>query len=180
MKGIVFTEFLEMVETSFSPEVADRLIDETDLPSGGVYTAVGTYDHQEIVSMVVKLSEISNIAVPALVKAFGAYLFPRFYVLYPNFFEGVTSALDFLERIESVIHVQVKKLYPDAQLPRFDTTRPDSNTIVMVYQSERHMGDLAEGLIESCIKHFGEPLTLRRENLQEAGQPIRFTVTRPV
>ena len=52
MKGIVFTEFLEMVEQRFSPEIADRLIDESDLPSGGIYTAVGTYEHTEIVTYV--------------------------------------------------------------------------------------------------------------------------------
>ena len=177
MKGIVFTEFIEMVETRFSPQVADRLVDESDLPSGGIYTAVGTYDHKEIVSMVVKLSEISQLPVPALIKAFGEYLFPRFHTLYPGFFEGVPSAMDFLERIESVIHVEVKKLYPDAELPRFDVHRPDEKSLVMVYHSERHMGDLAEGLIVACIRHYGAPLNFQREDLSEAGQPIRFTIS---
>jgi len=41
MKGIVFTEFLEMVENKFSPELADRIIEGAEVPSGGVYTAVG-------------------------------------------------------------------------------------------------------------------------------------------
>jgi len=44
MKGIIFTEFLEMVEDRFSPEIADRIIEAADLPSGGAYTAIGTYD----------------------------------------------------------------------------------------------------------------------------------------
>lgn len=47
MKGIIFTEFLEMVEDRFSPEIADRIIEASDLPSRGVYTAVGTYDHTD-------------------------------------------------------------------------------------------------------------------------------------
>lgn len=176
MKGIVFTEFLEMVETSFSYEVADRLLDECELSSGGVYTAVGTYDHQEIVTMVVKLSDITGIPVPDLTKAFGSYLFPRFHTLYPSFFEGIVSALDFLERIESVIHLQVIKLYPDAELPKFEIHRPDEHSLVMTYFSERHMEDLAEGLISACIKHYGGQLTLTRKNLDEAGQPVRFII----
>lgn len=179
MKGVIFTEFLEMVETTFSADVADRLLDECDLPSGGIYTAVGTYDHQEIVAMIIKLSEISGIAVPDLIKAFGNYLFPRFRTLYPGFFEGIDSALDFLSQIESVIHLQVLKLYPDAQLPRFEIQRPDHQTLVMTYYSDRHMGDLAEGLIEACIKHYGTPLTLIRENLNDPGQPVRFTIREP-
>ena len=36
MKGIVFTEFLEMVEDKFSPELADRIIEGAELPSGGI------------------------------------------------------------------------------------------------------------------------------------------------
>ena len=176
MKGIVFTEFIEMVEQKFSTSVANRLLDESDLPSGGAYTAVGTYDHQELVSMVVKLSEISGLPIPVLIKAFGIYLFGRFYALYPAFFEGVTSAPDFLTRVEDIIHVEVLKLYPDAELPHFEIACPDSNTVIMTYRSERHFGDLAEGLIEACIEHFGNPLSLARENLTEPGQPVRFTI----
>lgn len=176
MKGIVFTEFIEMVEQKFSTGVANRLLDESDLPSGGAYTAVGTYDHQELVSMVVKLSEISGLPIPVLIKAFGIYLFGRFYVLYPAVFEGVTSAPDFLARIEDIVHAEVFKLYPDAELPHFEIVRPDSNTMIMTYHSERHLGDLAEGMIEACIGHFGDPLSLARENLAEPGQPVRFTI----
>lgn len=179
MKGIVFTEFIEMVEDKFSIQVADRLLDECDLPSGGIYTAVGTYDHHEIVSMVVKLSEISGIPVPGLINAFGQYLFPRFHALYPNFFEGVNNAFDFLESIDSVIHIEVLKLYPDAELPKFDSYRPNSETLVMTYYSDRHMGDLAEGLIQACVNHYGEPYEVHRENLQEPGQPVRFTIRKP-
>jgi diguanylate cyclase (GGDEF)-like protein len=38
MKGIVFTEFLEMVEARFSPEICERLLETSDVPSHGVYT----------------------------------------------------------------------------------------------------------------------------------------------
>jgi hypothetical protein len=176
MKGIVFTEFIEMVENSFSAEIADRIIDESDLPSGGVYTAVGTYSHHEMVSMVVKLSEITEMPIPALIKAFGQYLFGRFHTFYPVFFEGINSSLDFLSRIEDVIHVEVKKLYPDAQLPKFDIERPEPNKLLMTYRSDRHFGDLAEGLIDSCVKHFGDTVTIQRENLDATGATVRFTL----
>ena len=50
IKGLLFTELLEMVEDSFSPELADRIIEDADLPSGGVYTsAVGVHgDNREV------------------------------------------------------------------------------------------------------------------------------------
>ena len=48
MKGVVFTEFIEMVENEFSPDLADTIITEAGLPSGGIYTSVGTYRHEEM------------------------------------------------------------------------------------------------------------------------------------
>jgi hypothetical protein len=180
MKGIVFTEFIEMVEQAFSQDTADRMVDEceSDLPSGGAYTAVGTYDHREMVCMVVKLAELTGISAPALIKSFGNHLFGRFHDLYPEFFTEVGSAMDFLAGIEDIIHAEVRKLYPDAELPRFDVLRPDNDTLQLTYYSDRHLGDLAEGLIEACIAHYTDPLSLAREDLAEPGQPIRFTVHR--
>ncbi len=42
MKGTVFTEFLEMVENILSPELADLIIEQSDLHSEGAYTSLGT------------------------------------------------------------------------------------------------------------------------------------------
>lgn len=72
MKGIVFTEFLEMVESAFSEAMVDRIIDKAKPASGGAYTSVGFYDHREIVALVMALSEASGTPVPDLIKAFDA------------------------------------------------------------------------------------------------------------
>ena len=78
MKGVVFTELLEMVEARFSADMVDDIIDDAQLPSGGVYTSVGTYPHEEIVALVVALSQRSGLAVRDLLLAFGEHLFGRF------------------------------------------------------------------------------------------------------
>lgn len=92
MKGIVFTEFLEMVEGKFSPELADRIVDAAGLASGGVYTTVGTYNHVEMIKLVSCLSKETGIDTPDLMRVFGEYLFGRFYVLYPKYFDGIDSS----------------------------------------------------------------------------------------
>ncbi len=167
MKGIVFTEFLEMVDDKFSPDIAEAIIEEANLPSGGAYTSVATYDHAEMVAMVVKLAEKTNTPVSALLGVFGEYLLGRFCALYPDFFEGINNTYDFLDTIENHVHVEVRKLYSDAELPTFKTERQDSGAMVMTYQSKRPFADLAEGLIRGSIAHFGEDITLTREDLGE-------------
>ena len=42
MKGIVFSEFLDLVEVKFGLEMVDKIIDQSNLESKGVYTSVGT------------------------------------------------------------------------------------------------------------------------------------------
>lgn len=179
MKGIVFTEFLEMVEKKFSPELADRIIVDSKLATDGAYTSVGTYDHQELMQLVARLGETTGIPVPDLVRTFGQHLFGRFVERYPQLFVGLKSTFRFLEGIEGYIHVEVRKLYPDAELPRFDCDTSQPGRLELTYRSDRPFADLAEGLMRGCIEHFGEPLELRREDLSAGrGTSARFILSR--
>lgn len=178
MKGVVFTEFLEMVEDRFSPDMVDDIIDDAQLPHGGVYTAVGTYPHGEIVAMVVALSQRSGVPVPDLIRVFGQHLFGRFVKAYPAFFVGVNDAFQFMSGIEDIIHAEVLKLYPDAQLPRFTVEHHDAHRLVLLYQSPRHFEDLAEGLMHGCVAHFGHPVHIEREATPDGAQAQRFILTR--
>ena len=179
MKGIVFCEFVEMVEQEFSPELADEIISGVQLESGGAYTAVGTYDHHEMLTLVTSLSEKTGMCVPDLVDAFGRYLFGRFVELYPEFFDNVEGAFDFLERIEEHVHTEVRKLYPDAELPTFETSRVSDDRMGMIYRSKRPFADLARGLIEGCVAHYGESVSVEMEDLSDDHRThVRFTLKR--
>jgi hypothetical protein len=178
VKGIVFTEFLEMVEQRYSPDLVDDIIEDSDLSSDGVFTSVGTYPSADMTALVNALSERASTPVPDLLRAYGEHLFGRFHALYPDFVDGQDDALSFLATIEQVIHAEVRKLYPDAELPRFGVVWTDPDEVVMEYQSPRCLADLAEGLIVGSIQHFGETATCRREDLAADKSAVRFTVTR--
>jgi Haem-NO-binding len=180
MKGVVFTEFLDMVEGHFSVHMVDDIIEDCDLASGGAYTAVGTYPHEEMVALMISLSKRSGQTVPDLLRFYGQYLFGRFYANYPAFFVGIQDTLSFLAGIEDIIHAEVLKLYPDAELPRFEIEHIDKDKLILLYDSRRHFEDLAEGLILGCISHFGEEIQLRREVFGHGEhRKERFTLNRP-
>lgn len=178
MKGIVFTEFLDMVEAKFGYSMVDDLIDSSDLSTNGVYTAIGTYHHSEIVSLLTNLSVKSKIAPEVLLKAFGEYLFDTFLAQYPQFFSAHTDSFAFLESIDSHIHVEVLKLYPEATLPKFVTTINEDGSISMIYQSERKMAALAEGLINKSMIHYQDDCDIVTELIKEDGSEVKFTITR--
>lgn len=179
MKGIVFTEFIEMVEDKFGFEVSDKIITNANLPSGGAYTAVGTYDFDEMVQLVTNLSKETGLVLPDLLFTFGDHLFVRFHHIYPHFFEGKPDAFAFLSNIESYIHVEVLKLYPDARLPKISTRiSDDGKSMIMIYKSSRKMGDLALGLINGCIHHFGEAIKVEKTNIENEGAEVTFLLTK--
>jgi hypothetical protein len=179
MKGMVFTEFLEMVEEKFSPDMAERIIEAGELESGGAYTTVGTYDHQEMIALVTCLSRETGIPASQLIRTFGEHLFERFHHLFPNYFEGVPSAFDFLRHVDDYVHIEVRKLYPEAELPTFACETPRSDQLSMTYRSTRPFAALAEGLIQGCIAHYGEPIEVGVEDLSDgAGTAARFLLTR--
>jgi hypothetical protein len=174
---MVFTAFLEMVDDHFSPTITETIIDKAELASQGAYTAVGTYDHREIVRLVTELANVTGRRTPELMKAFGEDLFSRFVRAYPQFFTQSHDAFGFLAGIEHTIHREVRKLYPDAELPSFECSFPDAQTLCMVYRSRRSFADLAEGLIAGCISHFGKPISIAREDLAcSDGALVRFTL----
>ena len=179
MKGIVFTEFLEIVEGEFGLAVADRIIEGAQLAHGGAYTSVGTYDHNEFIRLIVGLSEATGIAVPDLMRLAGMRLFGRLAARYPEFFAGLRSSFQLLERIEDHIHVEVRKLYPDAELPTIICERPDAQHLTLTYRSSRPFGVLAEGLIGGCIAHFAEAIDMTTTDLSGGSAThLRFSLTR--
>lgn len=176
MKGIVFTEFLEMVESSHGYELVDQIIEDSDLPSNGIYTSIGTYPHTEIVQLVVSLSQRTGVAVPALLHTFGRYLFDTFLKNYPGFFDAADNAFDFFGSIQEYIHVEVLKLYPDAQLPEINTVHRDEKQLHLVYESDRKMSTFALGLLEKGLEHYKENAEIVMENLEEDGSKVLFKI----
>jgi hypothetical protein len=178
MKGMVFTEFLEMVESAHGYDVVDRIVEAAHLPSAGAYTAVGTYDHAEMWSLVSQLSHATGTRVPDLMQAFGRHLAERFAASHAAFFQA-PGLFDFLASVDSLIHVEVRKLYPDAELPHFEVLERTPTRMVLVYRSPRHFGDLAEGLMRGSAEHYGEPVRITREPVAEpTGSHIRFILER--
>jgi hypothetical protein len=179
MKGIIFTELLEMIEKRWTPELADRVLRKSALASGGAYTSVARYPASEWQSIVANLANQTGVPGPRLVREFGEYLFGSFKVLYPRLLNSITDSFSLFEAVDSYIHVEVKKLHPDAQLPVFQCTRSADGVFVMKYSSPRPMADLAEGLIHGTLKHFGEDISVMREDTP-GGPPYlsRFTMRR--
>ena len=156
MKGLVFTELLRMAEDALGEDVVDGVLDSADLPSGGSYTAVGSYSCGELVELVLGFSDASGHSPETLQRMFGRWMFGYFMEKYPRFFADKADAFALLSAIDGEIHVEVAKLYPDAELPRFRTSRAPDGGFVLHYSSPRPLLAFCRGLVEACLDHYGE------------------------
>ena len=182
MLGLVFTELTGFIERHHSEDVVDEVLAAIGFDHDGAWTAVGNYPHEEALQVIVRAAEILEEDPATMVAAFGRELFGRFKVLYPNFFDDVTTALEFLERVEDHIHIEVRKLYSEARTPRIATQREqssDGESIHVEYSSHRPMAMLAQGLIEGGIEEYGGDYVIERLEASEDGRSARFHV-RPV
>jgi hypothetical protein len=166
MKGVVLSEFVQFAEARYGVP-----------PPGGAYNAVETYDFADMLGLVDAAAARIEGGRPEVLRTFGTHLFGRFAALYPIFFFDAESALDLLGGINTYVHDEVQKLYPDAQFPHFDVERGSADRMALVYRSARPLADLAEGLIRGCIAHFGRPVTVERDDLAPDGRHTRFVLT---
>lgn len=158
MKGIVMNLLAEMVETQLGIDEWNQVLDAAD--ESGIFTATAIYEDARLLQLVSILSERNHIAVDDLVFSFGQFMFPAFYARYPNLIDHHDNMLDFLESLDSVIHVEVVKLYPGAITPGFKPDRQNANRLFLKDESKRNLCRLAEGLIDGAAQHFSHQYRL--------------------
>lgn len=177
MKGVIFTSFIDLVEERFGLALIDEVIVEANLPNNGAYTTIGTYDYRELISMIDVLSMKTGVEVNELTRDFGEYLFTVLAEIHPLWLTGIFSSFELLERLDDFIHVEVKKLYPDAKPPKFTCQRISKNQLGMIYSSPRCLGGIAEGLIYGCAGFYGEVVDVEREVLGgDSDSTERFSI----
>ena len=176
MKGIVFSEMLNWAEATHSPAVVDQVISRSGVPNDGAYTSVGNYPHTEALSLLIAMSELTGEPINQLARAYGHWLAGRFAVLYPEMVEIYPDAQSLLAGVGSHIHQEVTKLYPEAKPPKVEATETDHG-LQLEYASHRPFADVAHGLIEGFIAHFGKMHSVEREDLTHDGRSARFTIT---
>ncbi len=176
MKGIVFTEFLDLVEDKFGLEMVDKIIYQSNLESEGVYTAVGTYSFSEMLRLLSNLSRNTGVSPDDLLLLYGEHFFSVLETSYPDLLATYNDPIEMLASIENHIHVEVLKIYPDAELPTFIVENKTENSITMVYKSSRAMHHFGLGLMNKTFEYFNSSATISLDKIKEDGSEVRFTV----
>jgi predicted hydrocarbon binding protein len=139
--------------------------------SKGVYTAVGSYPDQELTSLVGAAAGMLDVTPDDLVREFGRKAIPHFAERYPQFFAPHSDTRSFVLTLNEVIHPEVRKLFPGADVPTFEFSLPDERTVELAYVSTRRLCSFAEGLVLGSTEHFGETVEMRQTSCMKRGDP---------
>jgi hypothetical protein len=165
MKGIIFNLLEEVVTQEHGEEAWEDLLDRSGVE--GAYTSLGSYPDQEFVALLQALPGDVGPTPGDLVRWFGRAAIPLLAQRYPVFFEGHDSTRSLLQALNNIIHPEVRKLYPGAEVPIFDLDPipgrdlPD-HVVVLGYRSARRLCALAEGFVQGVADHFGEQVAIEQ------------------
>ncbi|MCP5151589.1 MAG: heme NO-binding domain-containing protein [Ectothiorhodospiraceae bacterium] len=168
MRGLVLTLLNQMVEERLGFEVWERALEVVRPSSGGVYTAGERYDDAELGALVAALADITALPADTLVTDLGRYTLAAFARMHPEHFRD-RSARELLLSVDRVIHIEVRKLHPDASLPAFEYETSDPDRLVMLYRSPRRMCAFAVGLVEGVARHYATPIHHRETRCLHRG-----------
>ncbi len=178
MKGIVFTEFLDLVEDKFGIEMVDKIISQSNLESEGVYTSIGTYKFSEMLQLLKNLNQNSGIPIDDLLLTYGEHFFSVIESSYAGLLATYKDPIEMLSSIENHIHVEVRKIYPDAELPEFIVEEKTENSLIMIYKSGRAMHHFGLGLMNKTFEHFNSTASIVIERIKEDGTEVKFLINK--
>ena len=162
MKGTIMVELVEFLEQHIGLEQTDAVIQSVidDLSTGGAYTAVGDYPHRELLALLSATVKLTGASLESVLAAFAEHVMDVFRKAHPEFFSDHREVFSLIAALERHIHVEVRKLYPDAQPPHISTGNPAGEKLGVSYQSHRPLGPFAVALIAAAGKMYDQPLVV--------------------
>ncbi len=106
---------------------------------------------------------------PDALRAFGKFSFGPLARKFGTFVEPHDDPVSFLASVDSVIHVEVRKLWPEAVTPKFVYEEIGTDSMRIEYRSARKLCHFMEGLLEGVADHFGYAVEYRQSQCQHDG-----------
>ncbi|AYC32979.1 heme NO-binding protein [Pseudomonas cavernae] len=169
MKGIVFNLLEEVVCRHHGEDAWDALLEGAELE--GAYTSLGSYPDADIHKLVDVAARVLNLPAAEILRWFGREAMPSLASRYPGYFDAHATTRPFVLSVNSIIHPEVRKIYPGADVPTFGFRDEPDGSLLMTYRSPRRLCALAQGFVEGAAEHFGERVSFDHLQCMHQGDP---------
>lgn len=162
MKGIIFNMLEQFIIETTDIDTYEEILDECQFSTAEPFIGPGTYPDADLMQIVGKTVEKLQIPLPDVLHAFGKWGFAKLAVKVPEWLTQFDHPKPFLMTVENIVHLEVRKLYQDAQPPHFTFEDPAPDQLIIHYVSGRHLYDLMDGLIDGVGEYFSVPIRFER------------------
>ncbi len=178
MKGIVFNLLEQFITDSFGEEKYEEILSQCTLKTKEPFVGPGSYPDDDLMAIVSKSVELLGIDIADALRKFGRYCFLKLAEKFPDFVRLHNHPKPFLKTVESIIHVEVRKLLKDAKPPEFVYDESDPDNLIIKYQSKRKLCQFMEGMIEGVGDYYKSPIQYKQNTcMLEDGDVCEFDLT---
>ncbi len=171
MKGVVFNLLEAFVVENWGEEAYESILDLCPLQTKEPFVGPGTYPDADLFTIATAAAERVGVPLPDALRAFGKFAFPHLVAKFPDYAKDASTAREFLLGVHSVIHVEVRKLMPEAVTPSFEYRDDDGSALTVRYQSSRKLCHFMEGLLDGLGAHYGTTLEHEQVCCMHDGAP---------
>ena len=158
MKGIIFNLAEEVVAREHGDDVWDAVLEGAGV--SGSYTSLGSYPDADLGAIVASAARLLGADERDVLRHVARGAIPILAARYPHFFSPHRHACAFVLTLNDIIHPEVRKLYPGADVPSFTYDLHGDRAVTLTYTSSRRLCVLAEGFISGAATHYGEKVAI--------------------
>lgn len=158
MKGIIFNLLEDFIVEKLGEEKYEDIVAGAGLKTQEPFVGPGIYPDEDLAAILNGAVEEMGIAMHEALRMFGRHCFPKLAARFSAFTEGCPHPKRFLMTVNSTIHTEVKKLYPDATPPTLTYDDPAPDRLIVRYDSGRRLCKFMEGLIDGVSDYYGTPI----------------------
>ncbi|GAC1443771.1 MAG: heme NO-binding domain-containing protein [Mycobacteriales bacterium] len=167
MKGVIFNLAEQVVTDDYGADTWDQLLEDADVD--GAFTSLGNYPDEQLFALVDAAAARLGMESSAVVRRIGEGAMPLLARRYPAFFAPHTATRPFLLTLNDIIHPEVRKLYPGADVPVFGFEELGEDVLLLQYRSHRKLCALAEGFTAGAATHYGQTVVIHQTSCMLTG-----------
>lgn len=167
MKGIVFNLLEDLVRREFGDAEWSRVLQDAEVDSA--FASLDSYPDAVLRRLVAAVAKRAQKTPGEALQWFGRHAMPPLAKQYPQFFAAQQSTRSFILTLNDIIHPEIRRLYPGADVPVFDFDTSTPNVLKLGYHSPRRLCALAHGFIEGAADHYGEIVDVEQTECMHRG-----------
>jgi hypothetical protein len=116
------------------------------------------------------------ISINHLLLVFGKPFFSVIEKTCPNLLVSFKNSIEMLLFMENHIHLELKKIYSNLDVPTFITENKEVNMLTMLYKFSIAMRQFGLGVMNKALNHFNATATIELQKVKQDQTEVRFII----